>query len=563
MSANVLTTYDEDTNLGYFSLNWPGTESAIGHDLPSGVGSYARRACMIEMKRRKVFAGQFTKILCYTEHNQLVTAGITAPLTAPVLATAVGTSLVGNVIVYVLFRHKRGTTIVQDSNLSTGSATVAFSGLHKPAITSIPTAADARVTHVVIFVSVDGALPREWVELALGTTSYSANVGTSDLGDTPPINAAGELTNSRGVPPYARFVRTFNSRAWYFGDPRYPYRVWYSEIDEMESVGAESFIDLKQRETITAGGMLGDTLGLFGQQAIYLLQGFDVEDFVLTRVDGTVGCINHFGMVDVNGIMYWPAEMGYYGWFGAPRLTMKSKSAYLWQQQYQANPSRFELGHACDDRSQSIIKFLTIRTVTPRSRYWIGSYQNVDPTQGGGGEMEWTFDFRGREDSAMGVLLSAGTVRGELYTGSCDGYIRRENVQDDADDDGDEYGKLVTLETGALAPAHQKGTYVEAFEFTWLDLFVMSENQGYTIEGRAGDDSAYLLDTPPFTLDVPASAATSGGRSRVPKTSERIHLHGLSGKTVSFKLLVLAPTDLEYRGLGIQFEPGVMTRGRA
>lgn len=563
MSANVITSYDEDTNLGYFQLNWPGTDTAIPLNLPSGVGSFNRRACMIEMRKRKVFAGQFTKILTYTEHNQLVTAGVTAPLTAPVLATAAGASLVGNVIVYALFRHKRGTTIVQDSNLSTGSSTVAFSGAHKPAITSIPTAADARVTHVVIFVSVDGALPQEWVELALGTTSYSANVGTADLGDPPPINAAGELTNSRGVPPYCRFVRVFNNRAWYFGDSRYPYRLWYSDPDEMESVGALSFIDTKHRETITAGGMLGNTLGIFGQQAIYLLQGFDIEDFVLDRVDGTVGCINFFGMVDVNGIMYWPAEMGFYGWFGAPRLQMRDKNAYLWQTQYKANPSRFERGQAIDDRASAIIKFLTIRETTPRSRYWIGSYKNVDATQGGGGEMEWTFDYRGREDSAMGVLLDPNTARGELYTGSCDGYVRKENVADDADDDGDEYGKLVTLETGALAPGHQKGTYVEAYEYTWVDLFVMSESQGFTLEGRAGDDTAYLLNTPPFTLDVPASAGTSGGRSQVARTSHRIHLHGLSGKTVSFKLLVLSPVGLEYRGLGITWEPGVQTRGRA
>ena len=37
-----------------------------------------------------------------------------------------------------------------------------------------------------------------------------------------------------------------------------------SEIDEIESVGASSYLDLKGRETISADGELGDSLGVSG-----------------------------------------------------------------------------------------------------------------------------------------------------------------------------------------------------------------------------------------------------------------------------------------------------------
>jgi hypothetical protein len=460
-----------------------------------------------------------------------------------------------------------GTHTVHEGNLSAGSATIAFTGTQQRAWTNIPTAADPRVTHVVLWVSIDGALPREVIELALGTTSYTENTADAALGDTPPVNSSGELTNSRGVPPYTRFCLIYNSRAWYFGDPTYPYRLWYSELDEMESVGALNYMDLKGRETIVAGAFLGDSLGMMGQSVIYLLQGFDVEDFVLNKVDATVGCINHFGILNINGVTVWPAELGYFAWYGAPRYTMKGLMRSEWRRQYKAAPHAFEGdttdgAQIVDDRANSVFKFLVSYDDAPCSRYWICSYYDVDPTMGGGGQWEWTFDYRDRRDSAVGVLATLDTARGEVFTGSCDGFVRQENVLADADDDGDAYAKKMTLETGALAPENQKGTWVEGNEFTWADLFVMAENNDWTLEGRAGDDTAYLLGIAPFVRNKKASAATAAGRQLVPLTSHKEKLSNLAGKTLSFKITVIAPLDVEYRGLALQFEPGNQTRGR-
>lgn len=567
MAPSVFTSYVSNTNIGYFNLGWPSTGATAPISPPSGVGAFDRRACQIEMKKRRVYAGAYTKILTYTEWNELVTAGITAPATAPVLATTPGGALTGSQIGYVSFRHKVGSTIVQESNLSSGSSTIAFTGTQQRAWSSIPTAADARVTHVVLWVSIDGALPREIEELALGTTSRTENTAAGALGDTPPINSAGELTNSRGVPPYTRFCLIYNSRAWYFGDPEFPWRLWYSELDEIESVGALNYLDLKGRETIIAGAELGDSLGMFGQARIYLLQGFDAEDFTLTKVDATVGCINHFAIVNINGITCWPAELGWYAWYGAPRYMMKGLMRSEWRRLYKANPAAFEGnttggGQVVDDRANSVFKFLTQYAAAPRSRYWICTYYDVDPTTSGGGTWEWTFDYRNRLDTAVGVLAADGTARGELYTGSCDGYVRQENVLTDADDDGDTYAKTMILETGALAPAHQKGTYVEGYEYTWVDVMLMAENNDWTLEGKAGDDSAYLIGTAPFSRAMKASAKTVAGRPLIPRTSHRERVSNLAGKTVSYTFTISSPLDVEYRGLAIEYEPGNQTRGR-
>lgn len=546
--------------------------------LPSGVTTFDRRPAHTEDRfKRRYVAGMYSKIVVFLEDQTLWAAGIHKPAAPGLAAVGGGTINASNNIGYVAYRQKIGSTIVHEGDISDGSATVALNGTQQRQWT-LPTTApdDPRVTHLVAYVSVDGALPKEVFEVTLGTASHTEDTATLALGDPPPVDGQGNLRNARGVPPYTRFVSKYHRRAWYFGDPLFPFRLWYSELDEFESVGPLNYLDMLENETVTGGGAGGDQFASFGQTVSYGIQGWDESDLRIFRTSPSIGCISHFAIVNINELLYLPSEIGpmvYVPGAGFRPLAHRELLTY-WRDEYEAHPDAFDDCIAEDDRSSAIYKLLVIYPrvtsaadpfgdTSPASRYFIGHYQGFDPSVGDGSALpQWTFDFRAREDSAMGRLRRSGSRRSDFYTGSCDGQIRKENVESDDDDDGDAYEKLLTIDTPHYLPKAQVGDDSEGCEFTAATLYLKSEFSAWTIESRAGDDSAYLITNPNWTETVPASAETLGNRSRVPKTSHAFgRITDTAGKGVMFRVKIPKARSVEYRGLALAWVDGIQVRG--
>lgn len=547
-----------------FSYARPGSDLYAQRSLPAGIGSHpSRPPCKVEHRKRHYIQGQFTRGLVFTEFGGLHPIGLTAPPAAVAVATAGGTMTAGNYIAYFELRHKVGSVVVHRSNLGVGSATFALSGTQQVAYTIPATFADARGTHVGLMLSRDGAIPAEQAEVAVGTVSHTSN--NNILGYIPPVDPDGNLKQARGVPPYTRYVTKYHRRAWYGGDPNNPSRWWYSELDEFESVGVLNYIDYLEGETVVGGGPAGDTLVGFGQSVHYAIQGWDEADFRIHRAGPAIGCISHFSIVSIDDILWFASEFGVYAYIpgAGARPLMAQDFLSEWRAEYAANEAVYEACEGADDRVSHVYKLRLAFPTNPRSRYWIGSYQHFNPSVGDmEGLPDWTFDRRDRLDSAMGTLRSEGSKRSEFYTGSCDGHIRRENVESNDDDDGDTYGKPLILETPHYMPGEQAGDDNAGWQFTDLTLFLQSELKSFVVEGRAGDDTAYLATTAAWNPGtVAAGQKVVGNKTAVPKTSYHFGgIAGLSGKGVIFKVTIAKARSVRYRGLALWWTDGHQNR---
>jgi hypothetical protein len=568
MGVDIRISREEDTGIGH--VEWSGEGCAEWQEvsLPSGVTTLDRKhrpSVTEDRHKRRIIAGQFSKPLIFDEALQLNIAGIAAPVAAPGLAAVAGGTInASNNIGYIAFRHKIGNTIVHESNLSPGSSVVSLDGTEQRDWTLPGSAPETRVTHVVAYVSVDGALPKEVFEKPIATATFTEDTATGALGDPPPVDVLGNLRNARGVPPYTRFVVKYHRRAWYGGDPRFPYRWWYSELDEFESVGSLNFIEHLENETITGGGSAGDQLASFGQTVSYAVQGWDESDLRIYRTSPSIGCISHFAIVNINELLYLATELGPYVYVpgaGFRPLAHRDLLTY-WREEYKANPDGFDDCIADDDRIGSIYKLLVVYPTSPRSRYFIGHYQGFDPSIGDGSTLpQWTFDIRAREDSAMARLRPGpGVKRTEFFTGSCDGYVRQENVASNNDDDADTYQKKMVIEPRHFFPKGQVGDDTEACEFQYTTILLRSELSAWTLEARSGDDEAYLAGQPQWSQDVPASLETHGNLTRVAKTSHNFKLANVSGNGVTFRVTIPKAQAVQYRGLALAWGDGIQQR---
>jgi hypothetical protein len=419
------------------------------------------------------------------------------------------------------------------------------------------------VTHVVLFASVDGALPKEVVELPISTTSHTENTATGALGDPPPVDSDGNLKQARGIPPYTRFVVKYHHRAWYGGDPAHPARWWYSELNEFESVGSLNYVEHLETEAVVGGGAAGDHLVSFGQTVSYGIQGWDESDIRVYKLSPSIGLTSHFGIVNINEILWFPSELGVYVYISGAgfRPLMHRDLQSNWRDAYAASPAAFEDCAAADDRGQRLFRLLVPYSSAPKARYYVAHYQSFDPSVGEGVSFpDWTFDLRDRDDYAVGNLRPFGKRRTDLHVGSGDGYVRLENVQPNDDDDGDSYQKLMEWDGPHYLPTSQAGDDNEGSEFNELTLFLVSETSDWTIEGRAGDDSAYLATTPAWTKTVRASGKTVGNKTYVAKTSHHLRPTGLSGKGVIFRVKIPKARAVEYRGLALGWGNGQQSR---
>jgi hypothetical protein len=567
--VNLITNYDVagSPRLGHVHYAPEGASAFTEAALPPSVVGMDRRPTQVEDQfGRRFISGQFSRPLIFTEFLTLHEAGMVAPLAAPGLAAVAGGVLDGNNIGYLALRHKNGDTIIHESNLSPGSTTISLDGTKQRQWTIPATFPEApRATHVVLFASVDGALPKEVVELVVGTITYTDNVTVAALGDPPPVDPDGNLRQARGIPPYARFVVKYHRRSWWGGDPRYPSRWWYSELDEFESVGSLNYLEHLEKETVVGAGATEDFFLSCGTSTSYGIQGWDESDFSIAKVDPSIGTLSHFGIVNIGGVLWVPTEFGvdlFVPGAGYRPLMHKNLQSY-WQDEYKANPAAFENCIAANDGVSLVYKLLIPYATAPLSRYFVGDYQDFDPRLGGEGAAslpDWSFDYRDRKDYAMGSLRLAGRQRSDFYTGSCDAFLRQENVESNDDDDGDTYGKVMLFDTPHYTPGLQAGDANAAYEFTELDLFIQSEEKDWTIEGRAGDDSAYLATAGQWRQDVKATRLTRGNKTAVAQTAVHFAPRGLSGKGVMFRVRIPKAKSVEYRGLALKWNDGTQTR---
>jgi hypothetical protein len=483
--------------------------------IPTGVFLLPRRPCFLQYKKQLLILGHYTGNLIIDPFLQVHVAGIAPPTNAPTLAATTGTITADTCTGYITYLQKFGSHIVAESNPSPPSNTIALAAQGRT-WTNIPTSSpNARVTHIRGYVLVDGADARMAFERQIGPSTVTETLPTLQLGDVINFN--------RGVPPAAVFGEVYHDRIWYV-DANDRTKVWYTEQFEPESVGPTSYFTTWDGEFITGIKRNGDTLLIFARNVCYALTGWEEADFQLRKISPSVGCISHYSLVDINGRTWFASQDGVYIYDGAFHPMMKDLASY-WRDAYLADLENYENSIAADDRFWNVYKLLIPGDSS--SFYYIGAYRGVEPEISGNADQpKWSFDIRTRLDYTVGIIRSANSNREEIYTGSFDGRIRKENVEADTDDLSDAYSKALTIRLPFYVFEDPGGDLREGKNLKQSWAYVESENQAWTQEFFGGDEWCGDAVTAAFTKTWAAGTLELGVTS-----APNVIPHGTPGST--------------------------------
>ena len=548
---------------GGIAVKIDGSTSPTAQTLPSGVDGRNQKPCLIPWMRRLFMIGQFSENLIRCENKGIYTLGMQAPTTTPTIANNGATGGAEGVATgWQTFRHKINGQIVAESNPGPASNELTLDGTGRDWSGLQTSDPKGRATHGVIYLKLDNANAREVMEFPLGPSTITENV--------PALAWGVELSFRRGIPPYCLYAIRYHNRMWYGGDPLHPEYVWYSELNEPEAVAADNFIPTLDRDAVSAIGAANeDQMVVFTLKQMYEIQGyrgadFGVRaDFTMRYVDRSIGCISHHSLVNIGNRMVFAAEKGIAMHDGAPRYVTMHKLQKFWFDAYKLRPTAFRKSWAVDDEIENVYKLFILQESTPKSFYFILNYEDIDPTIGTPqlGEPRFGTDRRGREDSAARMMPDQeGTTLRKLYTASCDGLVREENVDSDLDDDGDSFGNKVTYQPGHSYFEDVGGDRNHGKQFVDLGVLLVNELSAATVKLYPGNDMAQY-GTPPATRGtkpIPAGAVVG----MVARDDYFWHPY-VAGEGLSVKIEVPGGSGTEFAGWYGAWIDGLKTRGQS
>jgi hypothetical protein len=198
-----------------------------------------------------------------------------------------------------------------ESDPSPVSADVAVTS-KKILVGAFAASSDPQVDRIYIYRTVAGGSRWLFVDEANDT---DANY-TDDATD---LSLGREIAETNGVPPLAKYLEVFNGMVVYAGlaSPNQS-QVAVSGVLLPESHDVEDVYDLDPEEEDVISGMakFGSFIAVFKKKGLFLGQGSDPQfmDFARTRV--SQGCISHWGIINHNGVLWYPSAHGFYAFDG-------------------------------------------------------------------------------------------------------------------------------------------------------------------------------------------------------------------------------------------------------
>lgn len=132
-------------------------------------------------------------------------------------------------------------------------------------------------------------------------------------------NAATYLNDAPGVgyvvAPIGYGAIVFQNRVFWCGVSGSPSRLFYSELNDPTLYKATSFIDVPAQtdsDQIMGFGVLFGNLMVFKRNSIYVVQGTDPSNFVVSRLNSSVGAISSSCIVAVDNMIYFMSDRGLY-----------------------------------------------------------------------------------------------------------------------------------------------------------------------------------------------------------------------------------------------------------
>lgn len=510
-----------------------GAMSFTSLTIPAGITALPTRPVFTMFpgsNKRVLISGMFSPGAVVLEDSSVNMPGLPNPTAPPTIAAGSGTGLTGTYIGYVTFAHKINGVIVAESNPSPGSNSLALVNQDR-SWSGIPTTCpNPRATHVRLYVSVAGADAKFAAEYAIGSATATENIADASLLET--------ISENRGVPPFTYYSEGYHDRVFYAGDPQFPDRVWFSELNEPESVAATNFVPTRSGEAVTGLKMVRDQLLVTCQNCAYVIRGWDETDIQMEKVSPSIGCVASHSLVNFDETAIFLSHQGLYAYNGAMVPLMENSLRDYFRTDYNDNKSLYNDSFGIIDRETKVYKLLV-----PKATGF--AYVAYYPPFIGGREPWYGFDVRTRKD------YTAGVIDGLLYTGSTDGYIRQENVADDGDDDSDTSNKALVIVTRHETPDMTEREHL-GVKWTVIHTFARSESTASTLGLFAGEEYAGEANFATYQPTIPAGQSTGF----VSRNHTVVVPPNLSGSGLSQEYTWTAPTDVTWRGYELDYAEG-------
>lgn len=536
--------------------------------------------------------------IAFTEHFQIVRQGI-MPIANPIVSgagagysiglTQSGTGITGTCIGYVAWYdalHNRW------SSLSGPSPTITLTNQGR-SWTNLPTAPnDDSVTHIGLFVSMNGATPRLAVIRDLGTTSVVENVATGALGLA--------MIDDFEKFPRGRYNVIYHDRQAMAGDDRHRDRLYFSVLNEYERY-AGFFLRTRNGEPIVGLLEMRDYLVVLCPRSSYVVQGFTEDDIRMDSLERNVGSVSHFANVHVHNIAIVWSHIGPYVCTGTSMHFIGQDFQHLWRREFARHQDAYEASWAVNDVETNVVKLYVgqvdyVSNLTPwlfggvaMNCYWILDYTPVVAEVGGTyGRPNLAFDVRSRADECAAMLARPDGRRSWLLTGSCDGKVRRENISGpaqpaspgtfpfrdygNADDNLDLFEKRMRIVTAHYFPAGPGGSTSDGRQFPTLWLFRESPDNSGTLRLKCGDEQSIEHFEANREITVDSGAGTTkqtwpyGGAptdpTNIPLAPETVFFcePWVSGRGITIDYEIILPYAPVWRGFGFNHMPGETER---
>lgn len=539
---------------GQFFWTPGGTDAFRTLGFPAGFFGVNMRPSSVIYQNRMYLSGAWTDNAVFTEQFQFWPLGIDPPTVVPSLACGAGAS---STVGYLSFYDENTN---ERSSLSAASAVQAASNTSRT-WSSLPTSDNPRVTHIECWVAIDGALPAMSVRRQIGVTSITESVATADLGEI--------FTDSFQRFPRGKFNTIYHDRLVIAGDDRHPDVLYFSGLFTPERFEGLS-LKTRNGEPIVGLVTVRDMLLVLCPRSSYIVQGYTEDDITMQISEPELGTICHAGITVIDGKAFIPTDRGPFVFDGTWHFIGQEIEKH-WREQYAANTSRYERAFGIEDKAQNVWKFGPVSDSDVGSStltiYWVADYRPVLPNTGGGfTQPNWSYDVRSRTDFSAAELTLSGQRRGDLYTGSCDGFIRQENVDSDGGDDLDGYHKRVTIRTAHYLMNDPGGGRNHGKRLIDCDMYVTSEDSDWSFGIYGGDEyvglSALSGRNAPFQPTVLSSALTDpgDGATYTKRTVHHFRTKGVAGRGFTWNITASDPVNFTFNGFGGQWRKGPALR---
>ena len=479
--------------------------------------------------------------------------GIRAPITPPT-ATLGGAGWTADLIVYFGW-YDEATD--EDSALSEGSATLVAANQAVTVTNCNLVPPNPRVTHLRIWLSIDGNLPRLAATRQIGAPASITLPSTiAELGQA--------FTEDFDLFPRCKYNVTWHDRQVMAGDDRNPNLIYVSLIGLPERRALFS-LPTKTRQKVIGLFVVNDQLIVLCPFASERISGYTEDDLAIEIAQPQIGGICNGGVQVIHGYAWVPTQLGWYVTDGAGWYFMSMDIDSVFIEQYALRRANYEaMWSVHDPNTRVYVAGVGLHSDTNNlDTRWVADYKPTIPLAGGGMQQpNWMYDTCGRGLYCGAVLAVPGASRQDVYFGG-NGFIYKQDVNQGTNDGGDVNNKTSHFISATEYMGDCGGDLAHGKEVTEVNLYVRSENNAWFCAVYGGDAEPYPQLVPSFESGTIAASQTYSGDNYLmqPQWTHRFPTPQVVGQGFAVEIVVAAALDdFEIAGYEMEWHDGPFDR---